>query len=137
MKKILITLLFTFLAFNYTVNATEHHSGHIGGGRNAGAGGGNCSKPKLEKFLPPNMAEVAPGSEFSFVVFNIDKPEQLAVTAKKLPVDIAAEFKDPFYLVTGKLPDSLRNTVARINIKVNAKSNNCEAESGWLVKIAE
>lgn len=136
MTKLLLTLLWIAAAFTVAeVNAAQHHGGHGSKGSRA-AGGGNCLKPKLEKFLPPNMASVAPGTEFSFVAF-LEKPEQLEVTAKKLPVEVNAEFKDPFYVITGKLPDSLRNTVARINIKVNAKSNACETENGWLVKITE
>ena len=51
--------------------------------------------------------------------------------------EVVADYKDPYYAVTAKLPDSLRNTVARINIKVNGKSSHCEAEKGWLVKISE
>lgn len=135
MKKTLLTLLLTTSAFYIAdVNAAEHPPGH--GSANRAASSGNCTKPRLEKFLPPNMATVAPGSEFSFVAF-IDKPEQLIVTAKKIPVEIKAEFKDPFYVVTGKLPDGLRNTVARITIKVDSKSAACESEKGWLVKISE
>jgi hypothetical protein len=136
MKKILLTLLFTLFAFHYAeAYATSHHSGHIGGARSAGDN--NCTKPRMEKFLPPNMATVAPGSEFSFAVFNMDKSDQIVVTVKKLPVEVITEFKAPFYWVTGKLPDSLRNTVARINAKINKKTNSCEAENGWLVKISE
>lgn len=56
------------------------------------------------------------------------------VTAKKQPVVIQTEFKAPFYRVTGKLPDGLRNTMARIDIMVHGK---CQAEAGWLVKISE
>ncbi|WP_394751892.1 hypothetical protein [Crenothrix sp.] len=136
MKKLLIVLSFSTSLLTYIdVNAAQHHGGHRGASR--GAASGNCSRPQFEKFLPPNMATVAPGSEFSFRATNIEKPEQLEVTAKKLPVTVNLEFKDPYYVVTGKLPDSLRNTVARINVKLNAKISACEAETGWLVKISE
>jgi hypothetical protein len=134
MKKIFIPLLITVSVFNYAgVEAMEHPPGH--GSKNRG--GGVCTRPRMEKFTPANMATVAPGSEFSFVAFNIDNTDDLTVTAKKLPVEIRSEFKDPFFVVTGKLPDSLRNTVARINIKIDAKTANCEAEAGWLLKISE
>ncbi len=82
-------------------------------------------------------ATVTPGAEFSFLVFNIDKPEQVSVTVKNIPVEVTAEFKDPYYLFKGKLPASLVSTAARINIKVNAKSPHCEAENGWLLKISD
>jgi hypothetical protein len=135
MKTIITTLLFVVSAFNYgLVYATEHHGGHGGGSK---ARASNCLKPRLEKFLPANMATVTPGSEFSFVVFNVESPEHIMVSAKKEPVTFTTEFKDPFYIVTGKLPDNLRNTVARINIKVHNKSSSCTVENGWLLKISE
>jgi hypothetical protein len=105
-----------------------------------GGGGGSenaCSKPQLTKFLPENLATVAPGSAFSFYAFNVEKPEQITVTVKTIPVEVTTEDKDSFFIVKGKLPAELVNTTARINIKVNAKIPRCSGENGWLVKIAE
>jgi hypothetical protein len=140
MKKPRLFIIFFIISFlNISAaNATEHHSGH-GGGSGGGGGGstGTCGKPNLGKFLPPHLATVTPGAEFSFLVFNIDKPEQVSVTVKNIPVEVTAEFKDPYYLFKGKLPASLVSTAARINIKVNAKSPHCEAENGWLLKISD
>jgi hypothetical protein len=137
-KPKLLILFFIISFFNIgPANASEHHSGHGGGsGGGGGSTAGTCGKPQLGKFLPPHLATIAPGGEFSFLVFNIDKPEQVAVTVKNMPVEINAEFKDPYYLFTGKMPDSLVNTAARINVKVSAKSPHCEAEAGWLLKIS-
>lgn len=137
-KPRLLAMLFVMALFTGAANASEHHSGH-GGGNKGGGGGGNpgaCGKPHLGKFLPAHLATVRPGAEFSFLAFNIDKPEQIAVTVKNIPVEVTAEFKDPFYLVKGNLPAELVNTAARINVKVSAKSPHCEAENGWLLKIA-
>ncbi len=116
--------------------AAEHHSGH---GASSGGGGSEnaCLKPQLTKFLPANLATVAPGSAFSFYAFNVEKPEQIKVTVKTIPVDVTTEDKEAFFLVKGKLPAELVNTTARINIKVNAKVSRCNGENGWLVKIAE
>jgi len=134
----LLVIFFIISFFNIdAANASEHHSGHGGGG--AGGGGGSaasCGKPHLGKFLPPHLATVVPEAEFSFLVFNIDKPEQVSVTVKNMPVEVTAEFKDPYYLIKGKLPASLVNTAARISVKVSAKSPHCEAENGWLLKIS-
>lgn len=130
----LVTLL--FMTFNFTAAYAVDHSMH-GGSKGGSSSASSCEKPVLAKFLPVNLAEVAPQSEFSFRVLNIHSPEQITVTVKNIPVAIAADFKDPFYTVTAKLPESLRNTVARINIKVDGKSAHCEAENGWLVKITE
>ncbi len=134
-KSTLLALL--FVTFNISVaNAEMDHSAHGGGGKGGGTSA-TCEKPHLSRFLPANLALVPPSSEFSFRAINIQHPEQISVTVKNIPVEIVAEFKDPFYAVTAKLPDSLRNTVARINIKVSGKSAHCEAENGWLLKISE
>jgi len=134
----LLALFFIISCFNVNaVNAAEHHSGH--GASSGGGGGGEngCLKPQLTKFLPANLATVAPGSGFSFYAFNVEKPEQIKVTVKTIPVEVTTEDKDSFYVVKGKLPAELVNTTARINIKVNAKIPRCNGENGWLVKIAE
>ncbi len=137
MNKLKLLAVF-FVTFNMSVaNAEMDHSAHRGGGSSGTSSGTACEKPLLSKFLPVNLALVAPSSEFSFRALNIQNPEQISVTVKNIPVEIVAEFKDPFYAVTAKLPDSLHNTVARINIKVNGKSSHCDAENGWLVKISE
>lgn len=131
-----IFFIISFLTFA-AANAAEHHSGHGGGsGGGGGSTAGTCVKPHLGKFLPPHLAAIAPEAEFSFLAFNIDKPEQISVTVKNIPVEVTAEYKDPYYLIKGKIPASLVNTAARINIKVSAKSPHCEAENGWLLKIS-
>jgi len=130
-------LIISFLTAG-AAHAAEHHSGHGGGsGGGGGSSAGTCGKPHLGKFLPPHLATVAPESEFSFLVFNIDKPEQVSVTVKNMPVEVTAEFKDPYYKFVGKIPASLVKTAARINVKVDAKSPHCEAADGWLLKISE
>jgi hypothetical protein len=140
MKTPRLLVIFFIIAFinSGAVYAAEHHSGHGGGNKGGGGSGsaGSCGKPQLGKFLPPHLATIAPEGKFTFLVFNIDKPEQVAVTVKNMPVEVSAEFKDPYYLFTGKMPASLVNTAARINIKVSAKSPHCEAEEGWLLKIS-
>lgn len=134
----LLAILFMVSCFNASlVNATEHHSGHNMASGGGGGGENACLKPQLTKFLPANLATVAPGSAFSFYAFNVEKPEQIKVTVKTIPVEVTAENKESFFVVKGKLPADLVNTTARINIKVNAKIPRCNGENGWLVKIAE
>ncbi|GAB6140137.1 hypothetical protein JCM14076_08660 [Methylosoma difficile] len=135
MKKAVFLAAF-LLASSPISHAAEHHSGH-GGAMGGGGGGTACMKPHLSKFLPAHLSTVVPGAEFSFIAVNVHKPEQISVTVKNIPVPVVAEFKDPYYLVKGRLPESLRNTAARVNIKVSAKSSHCEGENGWLLKIAE
>ena len=114
--------------------ASEHHSGHVGGGGNEA--GEPCLKPHLNKFSPAHLETVAPGAEFSFYAMNVPKPEQISVTVKNIPVEINTDFKDPFFVVTGHLPAELHDTYARINIKVKGKFSSCDGENGWLLKIS-
>lgn len=134
---ILRALFFMVSCFNVSASyAAEHHSGH---GASSGGGGGEnaCVKPQLAKFMPANLATVAPGSTFSFGAFNVSKPEHIKVTVKTIPVEVTTENKETFYLVKGKLPAELVNTTARINIKVITNISRCNGENGWLVKIAD
>ncbi|WP_333874157.1 hypothetical protein [Methylobacter sp.] len=134
----LLPLFFIISCFSISTGyAAEHHSGHGGSSGSGGGGENGCVKPQLTKFLPANLATVAPGSPFSFYAFNVEKPEQIKVTVKTIPVEVTTEDKESFYLVKGKLPAELVNTTARINIKVNAKIPRCNGENGWLVKIAD
>lgn len=122
----------------WDVNAAMDHSRHRGAGaRNADTGGTQCVRPTLSKMQPAHLATVTPGSAFSFVLSNVDDPDQVFVHVKREPVDIALEFKDPFYVVSGKIPATLKNTAARIDVKIDSKMPSCRAEEGWLIKISE
>lgn len=121
-----------------TAHAQGNASMHDGHG--AGGGGGSaCQKLRLnkDKLVPAHLAEVAPESDITFNVFGFDKPENLEVTVKKIPVPITTEFKDPFYVVRGKLPAELKGTYARINVRLKSPIVKCISEDGWLVKISE
>ncbi|MEQ1486271.1 hypothetical protein [Methyloglobulus sp.] len=134
-KRQLLAAMLAVILFD--ANAAMDHSGHGGGGSGNGGSDVTCMHPRLDRIQPAHLATVAPGSGFSFVVFNIDNPKLVSVMVKQKPVEIETEFKDPFYIVRGKIPDSLRNTAARIDVKIDAKYNPCKATQGWLVKISE
>ena len=134
-NKLLISMTLIAFLSSGVVTASEHHSGHGGGPKSSGGSASTCGKPQLAKFSPAHLANVAPESIFSFYAYNIDKPEYVSATVKNIPVELSAEFKDPFYLIKGKLPASLVDTAARINVKVTGKSPHCEAEDGWLLLI--
>ena len=80
---------------------------------------------------------MSPESEFSFLAFNIQKPEQIEVTIKSQMIPLSIEPKGDFFHVVGKLPAELRDTTARINIKSVAKNEKCNVETGWLVTITQ
>lgn len=133
MKKICIlaAMLAVTLSDAY---ATSHHGGHRG--RNTWAT--SCVHPRIDKMQPAHLATVAPGSAFSFVISNIEDPtKQISVQVKQQDVDFVTEFIDPNYVIKGKIPSSLSNTAARIDVKINAKASTCRSTEGWLVKISE
>ena len=131
---ILVALFAVYVSQAY---AATHHSGHRGG-RAADTWETNCLHPRIDKLKPAHLATVAPGSEFSFVISNIDDPsKQISIQVKQQAVDFTTEYKDPNYLIKGKIPASLQNTAARIDVKINAKATACRSAEGWLVKISE
>lgn len=134
MKKIVFVLAMS--AFSINSYAVDHsmHTGASGGG---GGSSSSCEKIRFDKFQPENLATVAPESEFAFTAFNVQKPEQIEVTVKSIPVQIATEARGELYRVTGKLPAELKNTTARIHIKGTTKVEKCNGENGWLVTISE
>ncbi len=138
MKKITLLALSTLLSVSVSISiqASEHHSGHSGGPRGSSSGTGVC-KPQLSKFIPAHLTTVIPGAEFSFIAHNVPNADQISITVKNIPVEFESEFKDPYFIIKSKLPASLHDTYARINIKVKAKYSECEAESGWLLNIVD
>ncbi len=93
-----------------------------------------CTKPKFSEFKPAHLAEVSPGSEFSFVASSITSPSSVSVEVKKIPVEVSINKSGSGYLIKGKLPESLQNDYARVTI--NAKSTSkCAGSGGWLLKV--
>jgi hypothetical protein len=133
MKKIL-ALAALFAISLLDAQAASHHGGHRG---RPAMGGATCIRPQLSKMQPAHLATVTPGSEFSFVISNIDDPGLISVKVKQQAVDVKTEFKDPNYIVKGKIPASLHNTAARVDVKIDSAISSCRAEDGWLVKISE
>lgn len=93
-----------------------------------------CKKPGLSQFSPEHLSVVKPESEFSFKASHTTNPKSIAVSIKKQAVPVNIEQTAGIYVVTGKLPASLQDTYARINIKAKG-TNNCPGSDGWLLKI--
>jgi len=96
-----------------------------------------CAKPKFTEFVPADNTEVLVGSDFSFTATANTYPNTIHVTVKGLetPIVVLPQTEGNF-LVSGKLPASLKGTYARIAINAEGQSN-CKGADGWLVKIAE
>ena len=104
-----------------------------------GDGGGTsivACTAKLSKFMPANNSEIAPKSEFSFFASATTNPNSIRVTIKDHLVPVTVTSKHDGFQVTGKLPDAIKGTFAKISITAKGP-NQCEANDGWLVKVTE
>ena len=106
-------LLLAFLVMGIAANAWAYGSS---------SSTKSCTKPKFSDFFPADKSEVAPESEFSFSASSVPYPDSIDVRVKKQPVEVTISEKNGTYRVTGKLPDSLRNTYARISISAEGPS---------------
>ncbi len=95
-----------------------------------------CVKPKFSKFMPPHLSVVTAQSKFSFFASSLTSPESIKVSVKKQAVEVSINKINNGYSITGKLPASLQNTYARVDIKATG-TNKCKGQGGWLLKIAE
>jgi uracil DNA glycosylase len=102
----------------------------------SGSGSGICKKVNFSEFLPVNNSEVAPRSEFSFYASESTFPKSIKVTIKGQSVPVTVIQKQSGYKVSGKLPDSVKGTFAKINIDAKGIAQ-CEVSEGWLVKVTE
>ncbi len=128
-------LLTITLALGFSQVAWGQSTGHIGhGGGNEGPA---CVKAKISRETPGHMATVAPGSEFSFAASGSNGPGHIHVSIKQQPIDVTIEDKETFYLVKGKLPDDIKNSVVRVSVVLKSKFSRCDAEGGWLLKVTE
>lgn len=103
-----------------------------------GSGGGQkaCKKPKFTQFSPAKLTAVSSGAKFSFTASALTNLKSMVVSVKKQVVSVVITEKRTGYEVSGKLPATLQNTYARIDIKASG-TNNCHASDGWLLKIEE
>lgn len=113
--------------------STPTHGGHGG----SASEDGSCLNAKISRYTPEHLATVKPGSGFSFAVSGSNGPGHIHVSIKQEPVAVQVEDKETFYLVKGKLPEDLKNTIVRISVKAKAKVSKCDAEGGWLLKVSE
>lgn len=93
-----------------------------------------CSKPKFSEFTPPHLSDVSPHSDFSFTASSATLPDSIQVSVKNKPLAVNVSKKNNKFLVTGKLPENLKGTHARINIQATGPKK-CKGKDGWLLKI--
>ncbi len=133
MKKIPVVMLGLLACFQAPFTFAGAHVEH--GGKNPNTGTA-CHPARIGRIKPPALTLVAPGADFSFMVFDAQSPKHIEVTAKKITVPVTMEDKGDMVVVHGKLPEALKDTAARIQVKVKGKTEKCNTEEGWLLKIS-
>jgi len=135
MKKIILIPVLSSVLF--LMSTSVFSAANHGGGGNGGKGGSKsaCKTTIISHVKPKHLDQVAPQSEFSFWVTGIKNSDDVSVVVKKIHVKLDVVDKKNFFLYTGKLPESLKGTAARIQVTVDYKK--CPASKGWLVKIDE
>lgn len=93
-----------------------------------------CKPPKFTQFDPPHLSGVGPEAVFSFAASHNTLPDSIRVSVKNQPVDITLTEKHRKYIITGKLPASVSDGHARINIEATTASQ-CKGSGGWLLKV--
>lgn len=96
----------------------------------------SCDKPHFSDFDPAEKSEVSAQSEFSFAASGVSDSNSIKVTVKNQPVELSINDKGGVYQVSGKLPENLHDTYARINISADGR-NRCKGSGGWLIRIVD
>ena len=95
-----------------------------------------CDAPKFSDFNPPNNAQVTAHTAFSFVASPNTHPDSIEVSVKGQVVEVVITPKNQSFLVSGMLPEQLKNDFARISVTATG-TNQCKGSGGWLVKITD
>ncbi len=123
----IIKLLMIFILTSFSTNSLAYGSS---------SSTNSCKKPKFSQFTPAHLSAVAAESEFSFLASSITSPSTIIVNIKKQPVEVSIKKVKLGYSISGSLPESLRGTFARVDIKATG-TNKCKGSDGWLLKIEE
>jgi hypothetical protein len=100
-----------------------------------------CRHPKVQEFtLPeykaPDMKEVPPETEFTFVVSGWADPKKFKLTGKNLDIPFTVQSTETYHKVKAKLPAALTGQSVRINARIPALLG-CYTTTGWLIKVAD
>ena len=101
-----------------------------------------CIKVIVSAYNPPpfsretNNVEVAPGSNFSFLISKEAKIDTIKVSVKGeyLPTTLSQQQTGTF--VKGKLPAKITSKYIRVEIEAKGP-NGCDRVDGWLLKIKQ
>ena len=129
MCKLKLIIIFSFLMAG--TNAMAYFGNSAGHSKHS-----DCKAPTIRRINPTHLSVVPSQSEFSFIVSDDTVPRSIIVTVKKIPVDVEIKEVKRGYIVSAKLPDSLKETFARIEAKFKG-TNRCKGSKGWLLNIRD
>jgi len=101
-----------------------------------------CIKVIVSAFNPPpfsretNNVEVAPGSNFSFLISKEAKIDSIKVSVKGEHIPTKVAVQQSGILVKGKLPATITSKYIRVEIEAKGPSD-CDRADGWLLKIKQ
>lgn len=123
---ILGSFLFTSSAFAYNAGHTDE----------------KCKIPKIRNYSPAKhkkgepVPEIEAEGTIGFWVSYTADPTTIKAVAKKIyKLKLTVDDRKPYYRVTAKLPVELNGKYARVDIKADAKTGECEGKDGFLIKI--
>ena len=100
----------------------------------------HCLKVVVSDFTPPpfsretNNVEVAPGSNFSFIISKDAKVDSIKVSVKGEQIPTTVSPQQNGTQVKGKLPPGIKGKYIRIDIAAKGP-NECTRTDGWLLKV--
>ena len=101
-----------------------------------------CNQVIFSAFTPPpfsvdkNNVEVAPKSEFSFLVSKTAPPSSITVKIKDEKVPVTVKSIHNGHLVKGKLPESAVGRYIRLDVFAKGPGG-CDKADGWLLKVGK
>lgn len=99
-----------------------------------------CIKVIVSAYNPPpfsretNNVEVAPGSNFSFLISRDAKVDSIKVSVKGESIPTTVTPQQNGTLVKGKLPPEIKGKYIRVEIAAKGP-NECDRTDGWLLKV--
>lgn len=101
-----------------------------------------CNQVIFSAFTPApfsvekNNVEVAPKSEFSFLISKTALPSSITVKIKEEKVPVIVKPINNGFLVKGVLPDSAKGRYIRLDIFAKGPGG-CDKGDGWLLKVGK
>ena len=128
MKTLKFLMVFIFIALSANVFA--------GYGSSSSSSKKSCKPPTIIQYTPAHLSVVSSNSDFSIEVSSLTVPKSIEVTIKDLPIEVVITESKKGYLISGKLPESLKDTFARVEIRAKG-TNRCKLSEGWLLNIKD